>query len=122
MATQRVSQPSGAIRINVEDPVLRTENHPPVILSVSNQDSIVWFSPSGSPFKIKIDHDHQHDKKGPRKPPDQPFSNRFPNEHFTDELSSGLPVPEAAGHTWKFTVTFENQKFPDIDPHLIITG
>lgn len=85
-------------------------------ITIGADDAILWFSGSGSKFKIPTM------KKDDGPGPDKPFSHHFSSaDPFRDHLSSGLAL--RAGNTgdkskYKYTVLFDDHA--KIDPTVII--
>lgn len=88
---------------------------PEVAISVSAQESVLWYSDQ-SEFKVIDLRPISADAMAPR----HGFYRRFPsqNDVFSTSVSSGIARPAAAGHTYK--ATFQLQDGRVIDPHIQI--
>jgi hypothetical protein len=97
------------------------EEHPPVDLSVSMEDSIHWFCRDKKFRVASVKPVHDPDLKAP-KAPEQLFYRRFPEDNmaFADHVNSG-PVRPDVGKGFVYKPLFEFEDGPTLDPHIRTT-
>jgi len=116
--------------VRVED-ILSAEHHKPVAvegassepdhhevlhISVSAQDSIVWYSDVFCFRVLTLEPDET--ACNITNAPAQPFHRQFPSKDYEWQIASGPAVREAIGYTYK--MQFQTAEGRLIDPHLIV--
>jgi hypothetical protein len=119
----RASQHVVFVRRRTESEKRAFESHPPIIVYVAEQESVLWWSDSMR-FRIKIEKGTPtqgwrpaNASPTPKDCPPHPFYRKFEGKEEPARLiSSGPAKPEAVGCTYPVTITDAGGK--KIDPHI----